>query len=296
VAFNQGARVLDSELTLKPVLRLSSIFIAGSVPPLTVTKKQQGSRNPISSHCNCLPIATNWDRAGEGGTWLRVMVSQVSRPRNALKHGGYSNLAVLPGEDPAEFDRHYQNLITEFAPSGPTEHDTVLDIAKCMWRKAHLGIYPRAARARERWGPILGGPDTPGLVVDARLTKASAEAMKRMSDTLEFAQKLSEAQRELSPHVINVNKKAQRLLEKVGVNVDAHLQDGLVDWDLAEFGELITQEALTKELELEARLEARIDRLLKRLFYLKAAKQTLGLTSKPQDVSDGDRRLIQVKA
>ena len=41
---------------------------------------------------------------------------------------------------------------------------------------------------------------------------------------------------------------------------------------LAELGEQITEQGLTKEIELYARLEARIDRLLKRLFQLEIGK------------------------
>ncbi len=221
---------------------------------------------------------------------------QVSRPRNALKHGGYSNLAVLPGEDPDEFDRHHQSLIDEFAPSGPTEHDVVLSLAKCMWRKSRLGIYPRAARAREQLGPILGGPDTCEVQVDINLFRASAKETERTLQIIEVQQKLNEVRRDMSVHLTEVNRHAKAILEKVGVNIEEHLLEESVNWALAALRELITPEALMKELELEARLEARIDRLLKRLFYLKAAKQMLGLPSRPQDVPDGNRRLVHAKA
>ena len=98
------------------------------------------------------------------------------------------------------------------------------------------------------------------------------------------------------PHLIEANEHFKAQFKKAGVDFEAELRDGQVDWKLAECRELITPEALEKELELEARLEARIDRLLKRLFYLKAAKQTLGLIARPQDVSEGARRLVHVKA
>src|SRR5438876_10524053 len=76
------------------------------------------------------------------------------RPTNAWKHGGHSNLGVLPGEDPEEFDRHHQSLIGEFKPSGPTECDIVLSLAKCMWRKSRLGFYAQAAAARLKWSEV----------------------------------------------------------------------------------------------------------------------------------------------
>ena len=44
-------------------------------------------------------------------------------------------MAILPGEDPREFDELHSALIEEWAPAGPTEQDAVLTIAKCVWRK-----------------------------------------------------------------------------------------------------------------------------------------------------------------
>ena len=164
-----------------------------------------------------------------------------------------------------------------------------------MWRKSRLGIYPRAAQAREQWGHILGGPDTSELVVNANLIKDFKKQTERTMNMIKASKKMDEVKRELSPHLVEINKQAQALFKEAGVNFEAHVRDGFVDWELAKLRELITPEVLEKELELEARLEARIDRLLKRLFYLKAAKQTLGLTSKPQDVSDGNRRLALAK-
>jgi hypothetical protein len=70
-------------------------------------------------------------------------MSQSPRALNAWKHGGYSNLGVLPGEDPKEFDDFHQALIEEWEPSGSTECDTVLSLAKSMWRKGRLNIYLR---------------------------------------------------------------------------------------------------------------------------------------------------------
>jgi hypothetical protein len=86
-------------------------------------------------------------------------MSQVARPLNALKHGGYSNLGVLPGEDPKEFDQLHEAVIAEVEPSGPIECDVVLNLAKCMWRKSRLNIYAQAAKARKDWGAIFAERD-----------------------------------------------------------------------------------------------------------------------------------------
>jgi hypothetical protein len=59
------------------------------------------------------------------------------RRLNAFKHGTFSCVrAMLPGEDPKEFDQLLSLLHVEWDPQSPTEQDAVLDIAKGMWRKA----------------------------------------------------------------------------------------------------------------------------------------------------------------
>jgi hypothetical protein len=54
---------------------------------------------------------------------------------NALKHGAFAKMAIIPGEDPEEFAQLHSALIKEWAPDGPTEEDAVLNIAKAVWRK-----------------------------------------------------------------------------------------------------------------------------------------------------------------
>jgi hypothetical protein len=88
-------------------------------------------------------------------------MSQVSRALNAFKHGGYSNLGVLPGEDPKEFTRFHQSVIADLDPSGPIECDIVLNLAKCLWRKSRLGIYAAAEAARKEFGQVFAERDTP---------------------------------------------------------------------------------------------------------------------------------------
>ena len=55
-----------------------------------------------------------------------------------VKHGAFAKTAILPGEDPREFEELHSALIEEWAPVGPTEEDAVLSIAKGVWRKRRL--------------------------------------------------------------------------------------------------------------------------------------------------------------
>jgi hypothetical protein len=66
------------------------------------------------------------------------MRNKKTKPPSALKHGIFAATAILPGEDPREFEALHSALIKEWEPAGATEEDAVLSIAKAMWRKARL--------------------------------------------------------------------------------------------------------------------------------------------------------------
>ena len=63
------------------------------------------------------------------------------KQRNALKHGAYSTIGLLPGESPGEFKKHQNYVIDEFRPNGPAEHDIVLTIARLLWRRQKLASF-----------------------------------------------------------------------------------------------------------------------------------------------------------
>jgi hypothetical protein len=66
----------------------------------------------------------------------------------ALKHGGYSATAVLPGEDRAAFEKLHRDLVNELTPKGRLEEDIVATIACLMWRKQNLNSYEITHLAR----------------------------------------------------------------------------------------------------------------------------------------------------
>jgi hypothetical protein len=55
--------------------------------------------------------------------------------RNAMKHGAFAEMVILPDEDPEEFEALHRSLIDEWDPQGITQEDKVFSIAKNMWRK-----------------------------------------------------------------------------------------------------------------------------------------------------------------
>ena len=74
--------------------------------------------------------------------------------RRALKHGAYSGMSLLPGEDPAEFEKLHKNLVAEYSPIGQHENEIVETMARLMWRKRCLWSYGLAELAKKRLSAI----------------------------------------------------------------------------------------------------------------------------------------------
>ena len=58
--------------------------------------------------------------------------------KNALKHGLLARDTVLPGEDPAEFDRQLAALEADIQPANSLEFELVRQIADSQWRMRRL--------------------------------------------------------------------------------------------------------------------------------------------------------------
>lgn len=81
-------------------------------------------------------------RNAQSSTGPRTPAGQATVARNGVSHGLSANkFALLPWEDPAEFDELLNGLIAEHQPSTPTEEFLVRDMARAQWklsRVAHL--------------------------------------------------------------------------------------------------------------------------------------------------------------
>src|SRR5271165_7531549 len=53
---------------------------------------------------------------------------------NALKHGRYAATIILPGEEPADFERKLGGYVAYFDPLGDPEHDLVRTAAIKAWQ------------------------------------------------------------------------------------------------------------------------------------------------------------------
>ena len=71
-------------------------------------------------------------------TGPRTPEGKARSSKNALKHGLLSQDAVIPGEDPAEFDRHLTLYEDTYLPHNCIERELVRQIADAAWRMRRL--------------------------------------------------------------------------------------------------------------------------------------------------------------
>ena len=71
-------------------------------------------------------------------TGPRTPEGKANSSKNALKHGLMAQDAVIPGEDPAAFDRHLSNVENTYLPRNYIEKQIVRQIADTMWRIQRL--------------------------------------------------------------------------------------------------------------------------------------------------------------
>jgi hypothetical protein len=170
------------------------------------------------------------------------MVERVRRIHPALKHGGYSATALLPGEDPAAFKKLHQDLIAEFNPSGALEDDIVATMSRLVWRKQHLSTFRIAELARDYCGKLQSEerPESPL----SREYLADYKAAEQAAD--------GRARHELGD-----------------------------SYALVELGDTAKVGGLIQGLEVEDRLDSMIDRCLKRLLFVRGLKTLPAASSSP---------------
>jgi hypothetical protein len=162
------------------------------------------------------------------------MPTKRKRPPPALKHGAYSEAALLPGEDPAEFRALHEGLIADFKPNGRMEEETVLSIARLTWRRRNLARFEAGQFSH--------------YVFETLKTVVAEDDMRKFDNEIMAAfDKLTEA--------------SKRAREGTRAAVE-----GVEGYNVAILARLM------KELDVEERLDGMIDRLIKRLLFLRGLK------------------------
>jgi hypothetical protein len=160
---------------------------------------------------------------------------------NALKHGAFSEVLILPGEDSAAFEELKRRLFAEYNVSGCSEEKTMTSIAKAIWQLQRLGLYEYVQHLRAR------GSDPESF---ANGKNPITEGIKSF----------------MAKHGIPDDSSSD--VPTAPVQPAEKTNDEL----LLELGDLVTLDHLDKELDVENKLLVKIDRLFKRFFQLKAMK------------------------
>jgi hypothetical protein len=184
---------------------------------------------------------------------------------NALKHGAFSELLILPGEDPAAFEELKRSLFEEYNVSGRSEESTMKSIAKAMWQLQRLGVYEHVQYLRTR----------------ARGSTPQSNGRNLMAESLkEFMTK-----RGISFH-------DEPEIPTVPVQPAEKSNDEL----LLELGNLVTLDHLDKELDVENKLQTKIDRLFKRFFQIRAMKSLIGSGESTTPALAGTTTVLELTA
>ena len=210
------------------------------------------------------------------------MMSECKVPKtrpNALQHGAWAQTAVLPGEDPREFDRLHRGLIKEWSPSGPAEGDAIFTLAKCIWRKRRIEHLREEVAGDERTRMISG---VRSFLRHGRLGQFSTGEEEML--LLGLFDDVPEEDGQLLCRLIYSLRKKHMQKNTDEATDPEHAWDGsgfpLVEPLLTKaiaISDGFSMPRLTKELALEEHLDRLIDRALRRLGQMKAMKEVIGL-------------------
>jgi hypothetical protein len=162
-----------------------------------------------------------------------------------LRHGVYSGLAVLPGEDHAAFEKFHREIIEEYNLSGRSEEELGDYLARLMWRRQNLSTYRIAEHARKRHGAIYAECRPPSGIPDFDF----------------FKQPETRSEEELCALREEADKQAQN---ELGAALE-----------LVEAGNVATTDYLLEELSITERLGHMIERCLKQLLFIRGLKSIL---------------------
>jgi hypothetical protein len=210
------------------------------------------------------------------------------RQPNAFQHGVFSRTTIVPGEDPEEFEALYSDLIKEWAPSGTTEEDAVLTVAKAIWRKRRAQKFIQIQVTINSVNPNHPSYD------EYQTLSGFADMLRAIPDNFEvYANRCLEADTVkylTGKFPLSKYKSSQERADAVIKEVKSILMPKVsyTGLEAPEYGRLMlssrtfTDDFFDKELKLDERLDIMIDRAVKRLIQTKAMKQMFGQTGAEQ--------------
>jgi hypothetical protein len=257
---------------------------------------------------NELPHGSVLNRAPRESSQRRRGSRESSQRRRrihpALKHGGYSGMSLLPGEDPAEFEKLHKELIAEYGPTGQHEHEIVETIARLIWRKRCLWTYGLAEFARKRYSEIELEKEKAGATQSQKLPKVMEHSLKVQEALEQYATEkgrpltdeefkqinaqyadadvaAEEEWHELLFKLMRHPKERERCARQQIEEDQIRREMGDVAFELARMPHVATTGYLMHELSIIDRIDAMIDRCLKRLLLARGVKSLSSSLSKP---------------
>jgi hypothetical protein len=204
---------------------------------------------------------------------------------NAFKHGIFSAIAILPGEDRREFEQLLADVNAEWWPAGATEEEAVLSLASGIWLKRRQEKFFEIRHVKNFSDPrhpsynhSLG---LRGLV--ACMEREPETAFEELASRMLPPDKITYLKRKCPRGDFDSTAEwaAAVINEIKTVLIPAY---EIAEPQAAALGELVKSAAAVpsdlfrQELALDERLDAKIDRAVKRLVQIKAMKQMLGQT------------------
>ena len=204
------------------------------------------------------------------------------RHPNALKHGVFSTVAILPGEDRVEFQELLVGLFEEWKPSGQTEEDTVRSLAAAEWNGRRWQKFLHAKAEGCKFNPEHPLFDEGRALACFYFTvKAAPDEFNRALATLSHHQ-AEHLRNKFCPDAFESDSDRLRALgheiESVLIPAVKRFEpptDALLD----RSSQILPPDEFERYLAVIERIEAIKDRLIKRLMQLKAVKGMLGYTS-----------------
>jgi len=195
---------------------------------------------------------------------------------NAITHGAFSSILILPWESKAEFAELYDELIDEWKPVGRTEHDAVLSIAKGIWRKRRMQAFLENELEQHSCDPNHVAYN------EVEMLRALYTAIETKPDTFETwlrglpTQKADDLRRKFPRKDF---QSASDWVKAVQHEIKSNLLPAAIPIENLvgpSASVLFRDEAIEHDIGVEERIDAMIDRAVKRLVQIKAMKQMLG--------------------
>jgi hypothetical protein len=198
---------------------------------------------------------------------------------NAIKHGAFSSILILPWESRAEFAELYDELIAEWKPTGRTEQDAVLTIAKGIWRKQRMQAFLKSELEKHSCDPNhVAYNEAQVLVVLYHSIETEPDNFETRLGGLP-TQKADDLRRKFPRKDFQSDSD---WVKAVQCEITSNLLPAATSLGPVEnfvghsASVLFTDEAIEHDIGVEERIDAMIDRAIKRLVQTKAMKQILG--------------------